>query len=377
MKTRLVIITEIIAPYRIPVFNALARRSDVDLYVIFLSETDPSLREWSISKTEINFSYKVLPSFRRRLGKYNLLVNGGLTGALRGAAPDIVLCGGYSYVASWQALAWAHRNSVPLILWVESTARDQRRGYAGVERLKKRFIGSSDAFVVPGTSSANYLKTFGVSAEKIFYAPNAVNTSFFSRQSLRRRDLDSRLPPAYFLFVGRLVPEKGVFDLFAAYEKIAPDVRERFGLVVAGNGSARQPLEEWARKIHPGLIVFTGFQHQEDLLRLYANAHALVFPTHSDAWGLVVNEAVACGLPIVATSAAGCVADLVEDGWNGLVTESGNVDQIAHAMERLARNQQMRDSMSLNSLERSRAFSPEACAAGLAQAANSMECVLG
>ena len=171
MKTRLVIITEIIAPYRIPVFNALARRGDVDLHVIFLSETDPSLREWTIPKAEINFSYQVLPSFRRRLGKYNLLVNGGLTSALRLAAPDIVLCGGYSYVASWQALAWAHRNKVPLILWVESTARDQRRGYAGVERLKKRFIGSSDAFVVPGTSSANYLKTFGVAAEKIFYAP--------------------------------------------------------------------------------------------------------------------------------------------------------------------------------------------------------------
>lgn len=377
MKTRLVIITEIIAPYRIPVFNALARGCDVDLHVIFLSETDPSLREWRIPKTEINFSYQVLPSFRRRVAKYNLLVNGGVTRALREAAPDVVLCGGYSYVASWQALAWAHRNRVPVILWVESTARDQRRGYAGVERLKKRFIRLSDAFVVPGSSSADYLKTFGVSAENIFCAPNAVNTSFFGRQSFPQRDLGPALPPAFFLFVGRLVPEKGVFDLFAAYEKIAPDVRERFGLVVAGNGRARRRLEDWAGKIDPGLIVFTGFQHHEDLLRLYANAHALVFPTHSDPWGLVVNEALACGLPVIATSAAGCVADLVEDGWNGLITASGNVDQLAHAMERLARDQHMRESMSLNSLERSRAFSPEACAAGLAQAAKSMECVLG
>ena len=82
----------------------------------------------------------------------------------------------------------------------------------------------------------------------------------------------------------------------------------------------------------------------------------------------------ATGMP---PTAAGCVADLVEDGWNGLVTKSGNVDQLADAMERLARNQQMRDSMSLKSLERSRAFSPEACAAGLAEAAKSMECALG
>ena len=75
MKRRLVILTEIIAPYRIPVFNALAERGDVELHVIFLSETSRSMREWKVYTEEIRFSHEVLPSWRKRVGKYNILVN--------------------------------------------------------------------------------------------------------------------------------------------------------------------------------------------------------------------------------------------------------------------------------------------------------------
>ena len=75
MKVRLALITEIIAPYRVPVFNALAARDDVDLHVIFLAETDPKLRQWAVPKNEIRFSYEVLPSIRLWVGSANLLVN--------------------------------------------------------------------------------------------------------------------------------------------------------------------------------------------------------------------------------------------------------------------------------------------------------------
>src|SRR5579864_9354072 len=107
MRRRLVVITEIIAPYRIPVFNVLAKLSDVDLHVIFLSETDTSLRQWSIYKNEIQFSYEVLPAWRVRVSRHNFLLNRGVGRALSKCYPDIVVCGGYSYFASWKALAWA------------------------------------------------------------------------------------------------------------------------------------------------------------------------------------------------------------------------------------------------------------------------------
>jgi len=88
---RLTIITEIIAPYRIPVFNALAEHPEIDLHVIFLAETDPTQRQWLVYKNEVRFSYEVLPSWRRRMRKQNLLVNWGMTASLRRAAPDVIV----------------------------------------------------------------------------------------------------------------------------------------------------------------------------------------------------------------------------------------------------------------------------------------------
>jgi hypothetical protein len=77
MTPRLVLLTEIISPYRIPLFNTLAKRGKVDLHVIFLAETDPGLRQWQVYKQEIKFSYEVLPSWRKRIGKFHALINGG------------------------------------------------------------------------------------------------------------------------------------------------------------------------------------------------------------------------------------------------------------------------------------------------------------
>jgi hypothetical protein len=130
MKRRLVILTEIISPYRIPLFNALAQHAEVDLHVVFLAETDVNLRQWQIYKEEIRFSYQVLPSWRRRVGRYNALLNRGVGRALGKAAPDVILCGGYNYVASWQALFWARMHNVPFFLWSESNVQDLRRGHA-------------------------------------------------------------------------------------------------------------------------------------------------------------------------------------------------------------------------------------------------------
>ena len=112
MKRRLVILTEIISPYRIPLFNSLAEHMDVDLHVIFLAETDPDLRQWEVYKQEIRFSFQVLPSWRKRIGKYNVLINFGVSRALNLSKPDVILCGGYNYIASWQALFWAKKRKV-------------------------------------------------------------------------------------------------------------------------------------------------------------------------------------------------------------------------------------------------------------------------
>lgn len=377
MKPRLLIISEIIAPYRIPVFNALAARDDVDLSIIFLAETDPGLREWRVYKDDIRFPYHVLPSWRRQVGRYNILINRGMSKALCQLNPEVLVCGGYNYIASWQALRWAKRRNIPFLLWSESNIRDSRPQTGAIEFLKRRFIAACSGFVVPGKSSLEYLRHLGVLQQPIFSAPNAVDVDFFCRNAVRAREnagelINARnLPERYFLYVGRLVPQKGVFELLEAYAKLSVEIRRKVGLVLVGDGAVRSELQQRASRISPGQIRFPGFAHREALPEYYGLAEALVLPTYTDTWGLVVNEAMSSGLPIIVSSAAGCVDDLVEDGGNGFVIPPRDVSSLTNAMANLLENPDRMRQMSRRSVERIRGCSPDAWAQGVAIAAQS------
>ncbi|MGA7079028.1 MAG: glycosyltransferase family 4 protein [Terriglobales bacterium] len=371
------ILTEIIAPYRIPVFNVLARRTGLDLHVIFLAETDETLRQWRVYKDEICFSYQVLPSWRWRTGRSSFLVNRGLWPALNKVHPQVLICGGYAYAASWEALLWARRHGVEFVLWSESNRYDARGGRAEVEWLKTYFLRRCDRFVVPGKASFEYLRSLEAPAANIVTAPNAVDNRWFATkaETVRshatefREKMKLKLPLRFILFVGRLVPEKGVFDLLAAYAKLERGLRSQVGLVFAGDGVSRGELMQQAKLINPGAVCFPGFAQREDLAGLYALAETLVLPTHSDPWGLVVNEAMACGLPIIVSSVAGCSADLVEDGWNGYVVTPRDTEKLSVAIDSVVRQPELQQQMSARSLERIQNYSPEACADGLAAAA--------
>ena len=373
MRRRLVILTEIISPYRIPLFNVLATHADVDLHVIFLAETDPGLRQWQIYKEEIRFSYQILPSWRKRIGKYNVLLNRGVNRALAAAAPDVILCGGYSYVASWQSLIWARSHQIPFFLWSESNLQDQRRGLALVEFLKAEFLRKCTGFVVPGRAAQDYLcAAKKIREDIIFTAPNAVDNDLFAAASAAARRDEAKwrrefhLPERYFLFVGRLVREKGVFELLSAYAKLEESMRRQVGLVFVGDGSSRQRLQEQAFTISPGVIRFAGFAQREQLAAYYALAEMLILPTYTDTWGLVVNEAMACSLPVILSSAAGCAVDLIREDWNGLLVPPKDVPSLTHAMRSIASQPDLRATMGSNSAQHISRYSPKVWASGIA-----------
>lgn len=375
MTCRLLAISEIISPYRIPVFNALACQSGIDFHVIFLAENDPTLRQWLVYESEINFSYEVLPSFRRRVGKQNILLNRNLHRALTRFSPECILAGGYNYIASWQALSWARRKQVKFLLWAESTIRDKRANYRTIEFLKVAFLRRCNGFVVPGKSSSEYLHGYQVPENAIFSAPNAVDIDLFARLAAETRNDDAsqrkalHLPERFFLFAGRLVREKGVFDLLEAYGRLGPALRAEIGMVFAGDGPDGSELSARAAAIKPGAVRFTGFLQRECLARHYALAEALVFPTWADAWGMVVNEAMACGLPVIVSDAAGCTADLIEDSWNGRMVRARDVNQLASAMAQLAGDPKASATMGQRARQRIGEYSPQTCAAGIARAA--------
>ncbi len=382
MKRRLVILTEIISPYRIPLFNTLARDETVDLHVIFLAETDPQLRQWHVCKEQIAFSYQVLASWRKRIGHYNLLLNRGLAPALATLEPDTIICGGYNYIASWQALLWARIHNVPFLLWSESNRQDLRSGYALVEFLKAEFLQRCSGFLVPGLSARDYLRAHKIKSEMIFMAPNAVDNDFFvgaagaARQNATRIRKQLNLPERYLLFVGRLVPAKGVFDLLSAYAKLNSSVRQTVGLVFVGDGVARQALEAQAAAISPGMIKFCGFAQQEQLATYYALAEMLVLPTYTDTWGLVVNEAMACRLPVILSRVAGCAPDLISDG-HGLLMDPGDVARLAAIMQHLIAQPKLGAAIGGQNLEHISRYSPVHCSAGIVRAVNRLGRIRG
>jgi glycosyltransferase involved in cell wall biosynthesis len=220
-----------------------------------------------------------------------------------------------------------------------------------------------------------YLRSLGSREESIWIAPNAVDNNFFATRAANTRTHAAeirrklKLPSRFILFVGRLVPEKGIFDLLEAYAKLESGLRSEVGLVFAGDGASREELMQQAKRISPGIVCFPGFAQREELAGLYALAETLVLPTHSDPWGLVVNEGMACGLPIIVSSVAGCSADLVRDTWNGYVVPPRDSEKLSLAIDALVRSSELRQYMAAHSLERIRNYSPELCAEGLAEAA--------
>jgi glycosyltransferase involved in cell wall biosynthesis len=301
-------------------------------------------------------------------------LNRGVGAALSAFAPDVVVCGGYNYLASWQALLWSRMNHVPFLLWSESNLQDLRHGHALVEFLKDEFMGRCSGFVVPGHSAGEYLRSRKIKSELISMAPNAVDNELFATVSAQARQHASALrtelvlPERYFLFVGRLVREKGVFELLSAYAKLDQGIRDQVGLVFAGDGAAQEQLRATALSISPGVVRFAGFAQRELLSAYYALAEVLILPTYTDPWGLVVNEAMACGLPVIVSEVAGCAADLVKENWNGLLIPPGDVSSLTGAMEKLASQPDLRTIMGANSSQRIAYYSPRNWSLGIAQA---------
>ena len=374
MKRPLLILTEIISPYRIPLFNCLAQDPEVDLHVIFLSENDRSLRQWRVYREEIRFSHEVLPSWRRRAGKYNVLLNAKVMRVLQRANPRAILCGGYNYIASWQALMWARFRNVPFLLWSESNEYDRRRSHALVEMLKAEFLHNCDGFVVPGRSAEEYLCAHNIRKDRIFTAPNAVDNDLFCSlaqvavqdASARRRELG--LPERYILFVGRLVLEKGVFELLQAYATLDQNLRRQVGLVFVGDGPCRAELQKQASAVTEGTIEFPGFAQREQLPAYYALAEMFVLPTYTDTWGLVVNEAMACGLPVIVSRVAGCASDLIQENWNGLIVEPKDVSSLTSAIATLATRADLCANMGARARQHIAQYSPRAWSVAIAEA---------
>jgi glycosyltransferase involved in cell wall biosynthesis len=345
---RIALLTEIPAPFRIPLFNALAERAE--LRVLFLARTDPRRTHYDLHEGEWRFDHVFLRGREVHTGGRWTVVNRGVLRELRAFRPDAVAVGGWNQPAFWQALAYCKAARVPLLVWIESTERDARSEARPLELAKRTLIRGAAGAFVPGRASAEYARLLGVPDDRVVVAPNAVDNAFF--RTFPRRDERT----CTFLYVGRLDPEKGIDVLLDAFADVPGE------LVLAGAGTESTTLEERA----PERVRFLGPVPRDRLPRLYASADVFVLPSRSEQWGMVLNEAAAAGLPLVATDAVGAAYELVDDD---LRVPAEDPDALAEAMRRLAEDPTARAESGERSRERVAALTPERWAEGVLELA--------
>jgi 1,2-diacylglycerol 3-alpha-glucosyltransferase len=243
-----------------------------------------------------------------------------LVQALDRDLPDALGIVGYARPESMAAARWARRNGAAAILMSESQAIDRPRAW-WKEAVKRRRVGAFSSALVGGPRHREYLVSLGMPADRISLGYNAVDgAGFAARAGAFRREPDGRrgLPAApYFLAVSRFAPEKNLAALVRAYARYRRDAGAgaAWDLVLCGGGPGADEVERAVAATGlGGSIHRPGFVQAGELARWYAFASAFVLPSLSEPWGLVANEAAACGLPLLVSDRAGCVETFVPEG---------------------------------------------------------------
>ncbi len=368
--------------YYAPIFRELARRCD--LVVHFAYQQTPAGQAAAGYGIEFEWDVDLLGGYEHRFLR-NRSIRPGTTGFLGCDTPEIsevVATGGYdaflvtgwNLKSYWQATIACRRWRVPLMVRGDSQLETSRNA---AKRGLKRLIYPSllnwfDACLYVGKRSRAYFRHFGVEEARLFFAPHCVDNDQFGRvgtktagQAWRRANgiaQDKRTA----LFVGRLVEEKRPLDFLRGVAQ-HPNGSDRVVALVVGSGPLGGALERAAKELGVDAR-FLGFRNQSELPAIYAAADTLCLPSSSETWGVVVNEAMACGTPAVVSSSCGCGPDLIESGASGYIYPTGDTAHMGDAIVRAIRLKRSKEIEQV--LARKLAtYSVDQCVAGILEAA--------
>ncbi|MHB8246176.1 MAG: glycosyltransferase family 4 protein [Acidimicrobiales bacterium] len=280
--------------------------------------------------------------------------------------PHVVVVGGWDQLA--YALPYVLKSLLRhrIVLWSESTEWDQRRRSLARRAMKRLFVRLADAVLVPGSAAARYVRTLG--ARVVVTAPNACDTRLFRvadwSEQVRRAPTGTRRSPLA-LFVGRLSPEKGIDVLLRAWRAV--EGHTDADLVLIGAGPSEAALRSQGQALGLRRVVWVPFSEPEDLVSWYRQAAVLVLPSRSEPWGFVINEAMACGLPVIASEACGAAHDLVVDGVTGWRIGRADADALAGYLIELLSDTALQRRMGLAARAMAGSFTPERWSERVAQ----------
>ncbi len=378
--------------YFTPLYRRLAQEPDIDLSVLFCSAGGVETYDdrgfgipvkWDIPLLD-GYDHRFLRnlSHKARVDGFFSLVNPGLLVELQPHRYDAVLVNGHSYFSYLLGIAVAKLRGIPVFMRSETHLLLRRSAFKLALRrpvMSVFYRHLCDRCLAIGTRNRAFYVAHGVRRNHLFDVPYVVDNEYFAQAAARFKtrkedtmvDLGLPTDKPVILYVSKLIPRKRPHDLLLAFRML-----RRWGteaaLLFVGSGELEQSLQEYASQYEIDDVCFAGFQNQSELPKLYAVADVFVLPSEDEPWGVVINEAMCAGLPVIASEEIGAVPDLVVHGYNGMTFRAGDVDQLTAHLESLVINKSLRQQMGKNSLMVIKDWDLEHCVQGVIAALRSI-----
>lgn len=341
--------------YYSPWFRYISARSNLDLEVIYAVQPNADQQgvgfgvpfAWDGFLTQ---GYKCRIVAPHSLSSVNLssdklfgVLGLSIGNAIINVRPDVVLLPGWHSIVYLVALFYCRVHGIPVLLRGDTNMGNRPAGLRGIvwHARTKILLKQFSSYLAVGTKARKYLNYFGIPSQQIVSCPHCVDNDYFVEQSTIHATVQGRretrklfgLNSAEFvlLFVGKLEHKKRPQDVLRAAALLGSAV----AVLIIGDGELRGSLSELANRLGVN-TVFTGFRNQSELARIYSCADCLVLPSDSgETWGLVVNEAMASGIPCIVSDRVGCTPDLIEEGDTGEVFHMGDIQDLSAAISRV------------------------------------------
>jgi len=386
-RRRIMILASHVIQYSSPLFRRMAHDPRLDLQIAYCtlqgakSSIDPEFGvevAWDTSVLD-GYPWVHLPNRSPipGLGRFFGLFNPGVWKLIRESHFDAAILPGYFYFTAWIAIAAAKWNGTPILFVTDShSLRSWRAQSPWKLRFKKwlvrRIFSLGSAILVSSSGGVEYLKSLGFSSDKIFLVPTAVDNDWWTEQAAR---VDRHAVRAAWkipadgnvaLFCAKLQRWKGPADLLEAFARAK--VPNSY-LVFAGDGPERSHLERRASELgFADRARFLGFVNQSQLPSVYCASDLFVLPSLFEPFGLVVNEAMLCGLPVAVSDRVGAKYDLVRPDENGYVFPAGDVEALAAILRQILPDAEKKARMGAAARRRMETWSPREYTDGIVRA---------
>jgi glycosyltransferase involved in cell wall biosynthesis len=327
--TRVAIVTNIPAPYRLPVYEALAANPQIELKVIFCSGREPD-RDWDLREARFDQVY-----LRERFISYRgrfIHFNPDVWGALRAFRPEVVITTGFNPTHLFGYL-YARLHGLKHVAMTDGTLESEEKLTRFHRWVRRRVYAGTQSFIGASDGAFDLYRGYGINEARLFKSRLCANNAAFYTVSPVEKKYD-------FIFCGRFVKVKSPLFALELAQQVARRLGRRIAIAFVGSGEMESEMRSVAATMAAEVdAVFPGFARQDELPKLYGAARIFVFPTQWDPWGVVTNEACASGLPVLITPFAGSAKELVRDGENGYVLPLDLVRWVDAAVSLLTDNE--------------------------------------